>query len=52
MNEKQIGEYFVDYDEETESYCVFHTDLRQGIAFSSFASMAQAERDAEERNNK
>jgi len=48
----QKGEYFADYDEETESYCVFHTDFRQGIAFSSWASMAQAERDAEERNNK
>ena len=52
MSEKQIGEYFADYDEDSGSYCVFHTDFRQGIAFSSWASMAQAERDAEERNNK
>jgi len=46
------GEYFADYDEETESYCVFHTDYKTGHAFSSCFSMAQAERDAEERNNK
>jgi len=44
--------YFADYDEETESYCVFHTDYKTGHAFSSWASMAQAERDAEQRNNK
>ena len=52
MSEKQIGEYFADYDEETESYCVFHTDYKTGHAFSSWTSMAQAEKDAEERNNK
>jgi len=49
---KPKGEYFVDYDEETESYCVFHTDIKQGIAFSSWASPQQAEKDAEERNNR
>jgi len=46
------GEYFADYDEETESYCVFHTDFKTGHAFSSYTSPEQAEKDAEERNNK
>jgi len=48
--EKQKGEYFPDYDEETGLYCVFHTDYKTGHSFSSYATLAQAGRDAEERN--
>jgi hypothetical protein len=45
------GEYFADYDESTEMYCVFHTTFKTGFAFSSWASIEQAEQDAENRNN-
>jgi len=51
-HQRKIGEYFADYDEETELYCVFHTDFKTGHAFSSWGGMEEAERDAEQRNNK
>jgi len=45
-----IGEYFVDYDEESGSYCIFHTDYKTGFAFASYASEQEAEKNAKERN--
>jgi len=51
--EKRIkGEYFADYDQETGLFCVFHTDFKTGHSFSSYTTLAEAGRDAEERNNK
>jgi|GEM_PF-5505995 len=46
----EIGEYFAEYDEDSASYCVFHTDFKSGFAFSSFSSEQEAERNAKERN--
>ena len=43
----EAGEYFADLDEETAMYCVFN---QKGKAVSSWASMEQAEKDAETRN--
>jgi len=45
-----IGEYFVDYDEESGSYCIFHTDYKTGFAFASYANKEEAEKNAKERN--
>ena len=47
---KSIGEYFVEYDEESTFWCIFHTDKKQGFAYKSFASPEEAERKAEEMN--
>lgn len=47
----KIGKFFADYDEDTDSWCVFHTDYKTGFAFSSWATREQAEQDAKERNN-
>lgn len=45
-----IGEYFADYDEDSASWCIFHTDYKTGFAFKSFASQQEAESRAEEMN--
>jgi len=53
MTEKEqlaMGKYFVDYDEESGSYCIFHTDYKIGFAFASYASEQEAEKNAKERN--
>lgn len=51
---KTIGEYYVEWDEVSASYCVFHTDdvgrFKSGHAFASFASKEEAEREAARRN--
>lgn len=44
------GEYFVDYDEESGAYCVFHTDFKTGFAFASYASEQEALKNVKERN--
>ena len=44
------GYYFAEYDENSLAYCVFHTDLNSGRAYSSFPSMQEATRDAQKRN--
>jgi len=46
----QKGYYFAEYDENSLSYCVFHTDLNSGRAYSSFSIMQEATRDAQKRN--
>ncbi len=43
-------EYFADYDSETQLYCVFSIGAKEGFAYSSWASMEQAEADARRRN--
>jgi len=48
---KKVGYYFAEYDDDSQSYCVFHTGLNSGRAYSSFSSMREAERDAEQRNS-
>lgn len=49
------GEYYAEYDEESGLFCVFNTDdvgkKESGFAFSSWATMEQAEKDAIERNS-
>ncbi len=45
-----IGCYYADYDEETAMWCVFHTDLKSGHAYSSWADQVSAEEDAAKRN--
>jgi hemolysin-activating ACP:hemolysin acyltransferase len=45
------GEFFADLNEETGLYCVFHTDVKPGHAFSSWSSMQDAEKDAKNRND-
>ena len=47
-----MGEYFVDYDEDSNSYCIFHTDIKTGFAYKSFASEEEAERVCKEMNRK
>lgn len=48
--ERFQGEYYADFDEESGLWCVFHTDLNSGHAYSSWASQIQAEEDAAKRN--
>lgn len=50
-NKPQLGEYFADYDEESALYCVFHTDKKTGFAYSSWACMEDAKKDAIRRND-
>jgi len=45
------GEYFADYDEESGSWCIFHTDYKTGFAFASYASKEEAEEKTEKRNS-
>lgn len=42
------GEYYADLDEETNMWCVFHTESSH--AFASYVTRVEAERDATERN--
>ena len=44
------GEYYADYDADTESYCVFNINT-DGFAYASLMSPEEAERNANERNN-
>jgi hypothetical protein len=46
----KVGEYYVDLDEKTNLYCVFHTESRK--AFASYCSEKEAKKDAKERNMK
>lgn len=50
VEEKPKGEYYVDYDEDSASYCVFHTE--EAKAFSSWSDEGAAQRDADKRNGK
>lgn len=45
------GEYYVDFDDDTELYCVFHTDKGDGKAFASYSDKGEATKDANERNS-
>lgn len=47
---KRLQNFFADYDEATAMFCVF--DDSTGKAHSSWASMAQAQTDADKRNGK
>jgi DNA-directed RNA polymerase subunit RPC12/RpoP len=46
------GEYFVDYDEKTGLWCVFHTDKKTGFAHATLCSKEEAEVIAEKMNKK
>ncbi|MFQ3543585.1 hypothetical protein Q7A53_05820 [Halobacillus rhizosphaerae] len=41
-------EYYVDFDENTNSYCVFNTKGER--AYSSYANENEAQNDADKRN--
>lgn len=43
------GEYYADYDDETGTYCVFHTENNR--AFASFSDKEEAENVAAEMNS-
>jgi hypothetical protein len=45
-----MGEYFAELDESSGMWCVFHTDINPGFAYSSWLSKEQAEADARLRN--
>lgn len=42
----KIGEYYVDYDEKTGLWCVFHTDYKSGHAFACYSSEEDAMKQA------
>jgi hypothetical protein len=44
------GCFYADFDESTNCWCVFHTDLFDGKAFGTYAAEFQAEKRAEELN--
>lgn len=44
------GSYYADYDEGTAMWCVFHTDIRSGFAYSSHATEKDAKDAADHRN--
>jgi hypothetical protein len=44
------GEYYSDWDTDTQMYCVFHTHLKSGHAFASYSSPEEAKIDADNRN--
>ena len=50
VEEKPVGEYYVDYDEDSASYCVFHTEGPK--AYSSWSDESEAQKDADKRNGK
>lgn len=43
--------YFVEYDEPSGLWCIFHTDRRQGFAYESYLNEKQAEARVKELNN-
>lgn len=45
-----MGEFFVEYDENSGYWCIFHTDRKAGYAFKSFLTEQQAEKETEELN--
>ena len=45
-----MGEFFVEYDEPTGYWCIFHTERKAGFAFKSFLTEQQAEDEAKELN--
>jgi len=45
-----LGCYYADWDEETDFWCVFHTDLGEGKAFASYFTETEAQDDADKRN--
>jgi len=47
---KPNTEFYAEWDEETGTYCVFDTE--DGKAWSNWASLRQAEKDAEEREQR
>lgn len=47
---KVKGEYYVEYDNSVNAYCVFHTDLGEGKAYASFISKEEAEQHASNLN--
>jgi hypothetical protein len=47
---KIIGEYYAEYDDTSALYCVFHTDINSGHAYSSWATMEEAEQAAKDAN--
>lgn len=50
LESKQVGEYYAELDEDSDMWCVFHTDKNSGKAYSSWASKSEAEKDAARRN--
>jgi hypothetical protein len=46
---KGVGEYYAELCEETDLYCVFHTE-GNGFAFSSHASFGEADKEAKRLN--
>lgn len=49
---EEQGEYYVDYDDDTGTWCIFHTDKKPGHAYKSFMDKGEAERRCKEMNNK
>ena len=43
-----MGEYYVDYDETSACWGVFHTDKRPGYCYALFATEVEAEEWAQE----
>ena len=43
-----MGEYYVDYDETTACWGVFHTDIRPGYCYALFTTQEEAEEWARE----
>jgi len=52
IEKKEVGEYYVDHDKKTDTWCVFHTDKGEGKAFASFTDKKEAEKKAKEMNRK
>ena len=48
-DKNNVGEYYVDFDDETETYCVFHTEDTKAV--SSFATVERANVICEMMNN-
>lgn len=49
MNSNNLGEYYADFDENTNLYCVFHTETGDR-AYSAWSSMEQAVTEANSKN--
>ncbi len=46
---KNVGEFFVELDEDSNSYCIFHTE-GEGHAYASYADEQEAKDNADEMN--
>ena len=47
-----MGEYFADYDDDTNCWGVFHTDKNPGHCFALFSTEYEAVNYANERNER